>query len=64
MKIVDNVPESVPNHVVLERTRAHAVPETGLFEKIGGQAHVLHPAGHHHFGITELNGLGCQHDGL
>jgi len=64
VKIVDDVPQPIVDHVVLQGARTHAVAEARFLEVVGRGAHVLHSAGHHHVGIADLHGLGGQHDGL
>ena len=64
VEVVDDVPQPVVDHVVLDRPRPHAVAEARLLEVIGCGAHVLHAAGHHHVGVPGLDGLGGEHHGL
>jgi len=64
VKIVDNVPQTIVHHVVLQLTRSHAVAKAGLFQVIGRHAHGFHAAGDHHLGIADLNGLRGQHHGF
>ncbi len=64
MKIVDDVPQPIVDHGILELAGAHAVTEACFLKVIGRHAHVLHAAGYHHIGVTGLDRLGGQHDGF
>jgi hypothetical protein len=62
--VVEGVPEPVVDHRVDQLGVAHAGPEPGLGDQVGGVAHRLHAPGDDQPGLAELDVLGGGGDGV
>jgi len=61
VKVIDNIPQAVMDHMILDLARSHAMAPPGLFKIIRGHAHIFHTPGDNDIGIAALDGLGRQH---
>ena len=57
------IPQSIPNHRVLDLEGTHAITATGALEKVRREGHRLHAARDNSFPLLGTDAVGCVHDG-